>query len=416
MLTNYQLLKKVLYISYDGLTDPLGQSQILPYVQGLAKEGYQFTILSFEKRDRFLKGHKHIERLVSEFGILWVPCFFTRRPPLLSKLYDALRMRRQAVKLHQRIGFDMVHCRSYIASDVGLMMKKRFGIKFLFDMRGFWADEKKDGGSWDLRNPIFKKVYKYYKNKEAQYLEHADSIVSLTKAAKNEMSTWQIFRPKVPVTVIPCCADMQLFSLTDDAQKRMGREQLQLPQQALVLSYLGSVGTWYMLNEMLLFFKQLRAVYPNSVFLFVTPSPASLILKEAQALNINSQDLRVMEAARHEVPTFIKSSDLNISFIRPVYSKISSSPTKLGEVLSMGIPVICNSGIGDVEQIMEQANAGFVLTDFTASSFAKAIQAIPSLLAKEPFAIREGVKDIYSLSKGIEQYVSAYKDVFSDGV
>jgi len=26
--------KRVLYLSYDGLTDPLGQSQILPYVKG----------------------------------------------------------------------------------------------------------------------------------------------------------------------------------------------------------------------------------------------------------------------------------------------------------------------------------------------------------------------------------------------
>ena len=51
-------MKRVLYISYDGLTDPLGQSQILPYLQHLAKESYQFTILSFEKKvgnDRLIK-------------------------------------------------------------------------------------------------------------------------------------------------------------------------------------------------------------------------------------------------------------------------------------------------------------------------------------------------------------------------
>jgi hypothetical protein len=54
----------------------------------------------------------------------------------------------------------------------------------------------------------------------------------------------------------------------------------------------------------------------------------------------------------------IKASDINISFIKPVYSKISSSPTKLGEVLSMGIPVISNSGVGDVEQIVLNAEAG----------------------------------------------------------
>ena len=49
---------KVLYISYDGMTDPLGQSQVLPYVFGLQKRGYEFHVLSFEKMDRYNKqGH-----------------------------------------------------------------------------------------------------------------------------------------------------------------------------------------------------------------------------------------------------------------------------------------------------------------------------------------------------------------------
>ncbi len=48
-------MKSVLYTTYDGLTDPLGQSQILPYLQQLCREGYQFTILSFEKRERYQK-------------------------------------------------------------------------------------------------------------------------------------------------------------------------------------------------------------------------------------------------------------------------------------------------------------------------------------------------------------------------
>ena len=42
-------MKKVLYITYDGLADPLGQSQILPYIKGLSSKELQFTILSFEK-------------------------------------------------------------------------------------------------------------------------------------------------------------------------------------------------------------------------------------------------------------------------------------------------------------------------------------------------------------------------------
>ena len=42
-------MKTCLYITYDGLLDPLGQSQILPYIKSLNKKGYKFIILSFEK-------------------------------------------------------------------------------------------------------------------------------------------------------------------------------------------------------------------------------------------------------------------------------------------------------------------------------------------------------------------------------
>src|SRR5689334_3846106 len=39
---------RALYISHIGMTEPLGQSQVLPYLVGLAKRGAQIEILSFE--------------------------------------------------------------------------------------------------------------------------------------------------------------------------------------------------------------------------------------------------------------------------------------------------------------------------------------------------------------------------------
>jgi glycosyltransferase involved in cell wall biosynthesis len=403
-------LKKILYITYDGLTDPLGQSQILPYLKGLAAHGYRFTILSFEKKDRYEKGKALIEQLTRESDITWVPLFFTSQPPLLSKFYDAVRMRTTAFRLQRKENFDMVHCRSYIAADVGLRLKKKFGVKFFFDMRGFWADEKKDG-TWNMNHPVFKKVYRYYKNKEAQYLQNADYIISLTEAAKNEMMHWKAYDASIPLQVIPCCADMNLFSLTTSEQKRSGRQQLGLPGDALIISYLGSVGTWYMLDEMLLFFKRLKHKYTGAKFLFLTHTAPSVIESAIAKHNLQLNDFVIAEASRQQVPQWIKASDINISFIKPVYSKISSSPTKLGEVLSMGIPVITNSGVGDVEKIVNDASGGYVLHQFTDEDFDKAIDAIPELLKKDPAAIRERIRKYYALDAGVEKYFSCYKQV-----
>jgi glycosyltransferase involved in cell wall biosynthesis len=404
--------KKILYITYDGLTDPLGQSQILPYLTGLSKHGFRFTILSFEKKDRLRKEKQLVEQITGAANIEWVPLPFTSKPPLLSKFYDALQMRRKATELHKRRGFDMVHCRSYIAADVGLHLKKKFGIKFFFDMRGFWADEKKDG-SWNVNHPVYRRIYQYYKSKEAQYLQHADYIISLTEAGKKEMMTWDSFRQAIPVSVIPCCSDMDHFSLTTPEQKRMGREKLGIPDDSLVISYLGSVGTWYMLDEMLQFFKKVRERYTNAKFLFITHTPHTVIEQRISDFGMNHRDFVITQGARKEVPDLVKVSDINISFIKPVYSKISSSPTKLGEVLSMGIPVIVNSGVGDVQQTVEEADAGYVLRNFTSNEFEKAIQMIPHLLKKSPAAIRQSAKKVYSLEKGIKSYLTCYEKILS---
>jgi glycosyltransferase involved in cell wall biosynthesis len=401
-------VKKILYITYDGLTDPLGQSQILPYLKGLSRYGYQFTILSFEKKDRLLKEAALVKKLTEESGIEWVPLSFTTKPPLLSKFYDAIRMKRKAFALHREKGFHMVHCRSYIAADVGLAMKKRFGVLFFFDMRGFWADEKKDG-SWDVSKPLFARIYKYYKEKETEYLAQADQIISLTESAKAEMLTWPQFDKRANLQVIPCCADMELFSLVAPGEKEAAKKRLNITGASLTLSYLGSVGTWYMLDEMRAFFKQLKITYPSARFLFITHSDPELILSKAASLDISRDDIIITEASRSQVPLLLQASDINISFIKPVYSKISSSPTKLGEVLSMGIPVITNSGVGDVERIVKNADAGCVIHGFTQEDFAPAIESIPALMQKSPATIRSQIKELYSLDNGIALYAKCYE-------
>ena len=404
------MAQKILYITYDGLTDPLGQSQVLPYLCGLAKQGYQFTILSFEKKDRFEREKKIIEGITSEAGIEWVPLWFTSSPPLLSKFYDAVRMRAKAFQLQRTHHFDMVHCRSYVAADTGLQLKKAFGIKFFFDMRGFWADEKKDG-SWNMNNPFYKRIYSYYKKKEAAYLQNADYIISLTEAGKTEMMKWPSFNKEIPLQVIPCCTDMDHFTLTDQQSRQRARKILGIEEDYFVLSYLGSIGTWYMLEEMLLFFKQLKKKYGKAKFLILTHSHADQIFSKADSLDVDETDLILKEATRIEVPQLLKASDVNISFIRPVYSKISSSPTKLGEVLSMGIPVIVNAGVGDVQSIIEYTGGGYVLEDCSEDAFAKAIDTMPQWMHTDPKEIRAKAEHFYSLQRGVELYRKCYAEL-----
>lgn len=402
---------KVLYISYDGMTDPLGQSQVLPYLIGLSKEGFSFHLISFEKEERFEKNKKHIQSICDAAGIVWHPLSYTKKPPLFSTIYDVQRMKGLAHRLHKEFNFKIVHCRSYISALVGLGMKKRFGTKFLFDMRGFWADERIDGNIWSLSNPVFKTVYTYFKKKEIQFFSQADHVISLTHNGKNEIESWKEFAlKKPPIEVIPCCVDLELFDpqkITTSDQNGL-RNKIGLSPNDYLLGYVGSIGTWYMLPEMLDCFKVLKEQKPHAKFLFVTGEQPDSILSKAIEKGIPENSILVTSCLHKEVPLFISLFNSSIFFIRPTYSKKASSPTKQGEIMAMGIPLICNAGVGDTDLIVEKYHSGIVLKDLNETTFRSNLHIEDNFDRDQTML---GAKEFYGLEVGVKRYLKVYHEL-----
>ncbi|MBK8845433.1 MAG: glycosyltransferase [Bacteroidetes bacterium] len=246
-------MANVLYLSYDGMTDQLGQSQVLPYLVGLSKLDFRFHLISFEKQEHFSKSKSIIERICADAQITWHPLVYHKWPPVISTMYDIRVMTKKCFQLHQLYNFKIVHCRSYITPFAGQALKKHFAVKFIFDMRGFYADERVDGHIWNQNNPIFKWVYNYFKRAEKNFLKNADHIISLTSKAEKIIQSWSLKNEKLPITVIPCCADLSLFDyhkITEESKTAL-RKKLGISMDANVIIYLGAIGSWYMLDEML---------------------------------------------------------------------------------------------------------------------------------------------------------------------
>jgi glycosyltransferase involved in cell wall biosynthesis len=338
---------QVLYLSYDGLTDPLGQSQILPYLAGLSPD-YEITVISFEKQDAFVSGKKLIQEFCEKNNLVWVPMIYHKKPPVLSTLYDVIALRKKIKSLHEESSFSIVHCRSYITALAGLWMKRKYGVKFIFDMRGFWADERVDGKIWNLKNPVYKIIYNFFKKKEKQFFQEADHVISLTNNAREEILAWGI---RSSVTVIPCCVDLEHFDpdRINQIERENLKNKLHIRSSDKVLLYLGSWGTWYMTRELLDFFSELKKSVPALKFLIVTGDRIEL-----GTLPFAS-DVIVAKATRKEVPLYISLADVSVFFIKPVFSKKASSATKMGEIMAMNIPVVTNPGWGDAEEIIKAA-------------------------------------------------------------
>lgn len=160
-------------------------------------------------------------------------------------------------------------------------------------------------------------------------------------------------------------------------------------------------------------FASIKIKSPDAKILISTHSSKTIIFEKIKAKNLSIKDIIVKQPSSIELSFFIKSSDINISLKKPLYSIILSSPTKLAEVLSIGIPVIVNSGVGDFKEIVTEASAWFVLKKFDSKSLNEAVETIPDLLQLDSLKIREAITQIYSLTNSILSYLACYKSLIS---
>lgn len=405
---------KILYLSYDGMTDPLGQSQVLPYLTALSKSGFQITIVSAEKQELFEKYADLIRKLCHEYRIKWDPVRYHKAPPVLSTLLDLWTMYRLAKRLILTENISLVHCRSYLPAMLARRLKKRLPVRWIFDMRGFWIDERVEGGVWNLKNPVFRFINSVLKAEERKLILKADHIVSLTQKAV-PIIAGQRGNGK-EITVIPCCVDTDFFDPArySDAEVRTEKEKLGLPADAYVIGYLGSYSTWYMPSEMLDFFKSLVEKEPQARFLIITHENPDLFKNLAKSKGVDLERLIFKSASRAEIPLLLKVLDSAVFFIIPTYSKQASSPVKLGEFMSMGIPVVANSGVGDVDNVLHRTELGVLIRTFDTHSYSEAAKEILKFKNRNAASgIREAALESISLNSGIKEYLHVYNRFFT---
>ena len=403
--------RRVLYLTYDGLTDQLGRSQILPYIEGLAARGHRITVISCEKPQRLTDDGDAVRAICSSAGIEWNPLPYRKQPPVLSSIIDILQMKRRAIELQRREPFDLVHCRSYMAALVGHSLKRRYGIPFVFDIRGFWADERIERGFWPKDNPVFRLAYRYFKNWEVHFFRDADAVVSLTDSAREEIESWpDSRRAGGPVSVIPCCVDMELFDPQDGKARAAARKRLALSAEQPVLLYVGSVGPGYVIDAMFGLFLAFRAVHSGARYLFVSNQGQAEILALAKRYGIEPNEMIVVAGKREEMPALIAAGDIGVSIIEPTYAAKASCPTKVGEMLAMGVPVIANSGVGDMAEMIGKGGVGAVIDRFEDAAYAEAIAKVERS-RMSPKEVRAAARRWFALEDGVDRYDAIYRSI-----
>jgi len=394
-------MRSILYITYDGLTDSLGQSQILAYLKRLSGAENRIVILSFEKEALYAKEREKVAAIVKESGLVWIPLSYTKKPPVISTIKDVRAGLKKAAALHREYDFDIVHCRGYISALIGQSLKKKFGIRFIFDMRGWWPDEKIESGFWD--RPWFRPVYSYFKKKEREFFRDCDYAVSLTYAGRDKIVELGM-APAEKIGVIPTCVDFDIFPPVDENIKVRMRQKLGIKEEEKVFVYSGSVGGNYDPQTLIDVFAAYRKIYPQSFLLILSKEELDEALR-ARFAAAGIDRMAIYNAPFTSVTDYLRAGDVSFIYYKMTFSTIGRSPTKMGEYWASGLPVIAFSGIGDLDHILGLYPGSGVLLSKNSGSWETALH---SLQAADAVTLRRYAFDYFHVDKGVSFYSAAY--------
>ena len=378
-------MAKSIYICYFGVRQPLVQTQVVPYLLELRKDGVEIVLLTFEpdlRKQWTAEQVTEMKREMAEKGIEWHCLAYHKKLSVLATSYDILAGAMFIRRMINAGDIDILHGRVHVPTLMGAIARRlsRHKPKLLFDIRGFFPEEYTDAGIWPENGIIYRSV----KRIEKWLMKEADAFVVLTEKAREilfpESKATGFDKVGRPVEVIPCCVDLARFDSATENSRSVIREQLSIDRR-FVIAYIGSFGGWYLTEETADFYGEAKRANAAVFALILTQSKPEVIAPLLRERGFDESDYLITQVSPGEIPLYLSGADASISFIKPCYSKQASSPTKNAEYLACGLPIIANDGVGDTTEQLTEDKTGVIIGELNVDGYNLAFRELNEMLS-----------------------------------
>jgi glycosyltransferase involved in cell wall biosynthesis len=391
-------MPRVLYISYWGALEQLGQSLVVPAVKRLANLGAEITLITFEKPQDLAREDEmnRVRKLFEDDKIDWIPLKYhkgIRSTPLDISggiIHGILK------RLKKR--YDILHARSFIGGLIGLPLAPLIGAKLVYHNEGFYPDEQVDGGFWGL-NSRPHKIAKYF---ETKMYSRADGIIALSHRAKSVIENGY---PGKPVIVVPSCVDLDRFRLPE-ARPVFSDDELKLV-------YIGTVGGRYILDKIGAFVAAARKAGKNVTLQIFSKADPQLIEQMLDSGGLDREAWSLEAVPYLEMPKRLAEFQAGLFFLTQGISEFGCSPTKIGEYWAVGLPVVTSPGVSDTDSIIQRDNVGVVVTEHSEQAYLTAFSELSELLRTNDLAAncRRSAENHYALDPACERQFALYRQL-----
>lgn len=403
----------LLYLTADGLLEPLGFSQVVRVVEGLARRGWPYRLFSLEKEANL--SHESRVRDLRErlegVGVEW------RFAPYLNDGSASAAARNEAALVEAATGTPKVlggHARAYHGAVAAFGAWLSAGRPYLFDARSYWFDERLEEGRW-FTTPIRLGIAR---GVEHQLFAQAAAVVTLTELQANDVRAGR-FGPSrhKAVQCITTCADFEDFT------RRPASDCLRVPEAVRarlrgkrVLGIIGSINRSYLVDETLaLAAAVLRR--DEAAHLLILSGQREEYARRLAAAGIAPARFSLTRADHEAMPEWLSFIHWGMLLLNPGSpAKRASMPTKLAEFLASGVRPVqfgCNTEVSDW---VRSTGSGFVLPDVRPETLDSAAERIVSteLDGQVTQRARGLAAPHFSLQSGLEKYEQVLLATFGD--
>lgn len=405
---------ELLYLTQDGLLEPLMHSQVVRVVERLAALGWRYRIVSLEK-ERDLSDGSRVRRLrqrLDRSGIAWEYAPFDWGQSSRSAAQNLGFLTRRAIELAQRGRIRGIHARAYVPAVAALAAWNATRIPWIFDARGYWIDERLEEGRW-FTSPLRLGV--------ARGLEHqlfctASGVVTLTELQAQDVEAR--FKPlgRRPVRCITTLADFDDFVRRPLAELHsVSPELVERLRDRRVIAIVGSINSSYLVDETLDLARRTLERGPK-MHLLVLSGQRDEYRRRLLALGVPETKFTLVRAEHDAMPQWLSLVEWCLLLLQPnSAAKRASMPTKLGELFASGVRPLqfgCNT---EVSEWVRRAGTGVVLDDVSPASLDQAAGRVVTSEALSVEAIekaRQATAPHFSLAAGSARYDALLTEVF----
>lgn len=393
--------KNILFITRNGLLEPLGQSQILSYLIPLSKE-FSINVISFEKNnDLDNKEHfNHIRRTCVDNDIKWTSIQYRKTIRQVSVIVGFVELFIKVFKVCKKEQINIIHARSYFPAFIALLIYKLLSIPFVFDMRALWVDELV--ASKRLKTNSIAYILTRYLEKKC--FVHSASIVSLTKTAIIHIDK---IHPTLNIiskaSYIPTCTNLEHFQLKKF--KPVNNDD------RIIISSVGTLlSGWFRLDIFKKVVNILLSNY-NVHFEILTRDDPNKVYQILELDHKLLDRITIESVLFEDVPSKISKHNGSILFYNTDVSRLGSCPTRMGELFAVGVPVLANPGVGDFKNVILKNRLGVIIeNDYNLVEIRKSIDKFIEVIKEKNISLRTRkiAEELFSLESGVKIYHSIY--------